>query len=123
MKAKMLVMTAVAVVLAAADLYAGGHGTAGRYYGGGHYTAGSTYKVGTTTYQSGQYYRSGSPKVERSASVRRQFLVSQGYPSAPRGFQVDHIIPLSRGGTDAVYNMQLLTAGAHRAKTSAEVSR
>lgn len=122
MKAEMWVMAAV-VVLAAADLYAGGHGTGGRYYGGGRYTGGATYKVGTTTYQTGQYYRSGSPKVERSESVRRQFLLSQGYSTTPRGYEVDHIVPLSRGGADASYNMQLLTIEAHRAKTSAEAAR
>lgn len=82
----------------------------------------STYKVGSTTYVSGQYYQSGFPKVERSTAVRSEFLSQRGYSSTPAGYQVDHVVPLSRGGADATYNMQLLPASVHRAKTAQERS-
>ena len=82
----------------------------------------STYKVGSTTYASGQYYQSGFPKVERSSAVRSEFLSQRGYSSTPAGYQVDHVVPLSRGGADATYNMQLLPASVHRAKTAQERS-
>ena len=82
----------------------------------------STYKVGSTTYVSGQYYQSGFPKVERSSAVRSEFLSQRGYSSTPAGYQVDHVVPLSRGGADATYNMQLLPASVHRAKTAQERS-
>lgn len=116
MNAKMMVMALV--VLATMNLYAGPRGS-----GSGRSSGYTTYKVGSTTYRSGEYYRSGAPKVERSDSVRRDFLSAQGYSTTPRGFEVDHIVPLSRGGADATYNMQLLPVEVHHAKTRAEVSR
>ena len=82
----------------------------------------STYKEGSTTYVSGQYYQSGFPKVERSSAVRSEFLSQRGYSSTPAGYQVDHVVPLSRGGADATYNMQLLPTSMHRAKTAQERS-
>jgi 5-methylcytosine-specific restriction endonuclease McrA len=118
MNAKKTIVLAVAVVLAAASLYAGPRGT-----GGNRSTGYTTYKVGTTTYRAGEYYRTGVPKVDRSDSERRDFLRSQGYTATPKGYQVDHIVPLSRGGADATYNMQLLSVEAHRAKTTFESAR
>ena len=82
----------------------------------------STYKVGSTTYVSGEYYQTGLPKVERSSSVRSDFLSQRGYSSTPAGYQVDHVVPLSRGGADATYNMQLLPTSVHKAKTARERS-
>lgn len=82
----------------------------------------STYKVGSTTYVAGEYYQTGAPKVERSSAVRSEFLNQQGYSSTPAGYQVDHIVPLSRGGADATYNMQLLPTSVHKAKTARERS-
>ena len=86
------------------------------------YSPPPTYKVGSTTYVSGQYYHTGYPKVERSSSVRSEFLSQRGYSSTPAGYEVDHIVPLSRGGADATYNMQLLPTSLHRAKTAQERS-
>ena len=82
----------------------------------------STYKVGSTTYVSGQYYQSGYPKVQRSSAVRSEFLSQRGYSSTPAGYEVDHVVPLSHGGHDATYNMQLLPKEVHRAKTARERS-
>jgi hypothetical protein len=69
---------------------------------------------------SGQYYRTGYVKVDRSSSARSEYLRSQGYSSIPSGYKVDHIIPLSRGGADTPYNMQLLSVDAHKSKTAME---
>lgn len=82
----------------------------------------STYKVGSTTYVSGEYYQSGFPMVERSSAVRSEFLSQRGYSGTPAGYEVDHIVPLSHGGADATYNMQLLPTSLHRAKTAGERS-
>ncbi|WP_405016408.1 HNH endonuclease [Kitasatospora sp. NBC_00070] len=35
----------------------------------------------------------------------------------PSALEVDHIQPLSKGGTDTADNVQLLCKGCHRAKT------
>ena len=82
----------------------------------------ATYKVGSTTYIVGEYYQTGIPKVERSSTVRSEFLQQRGYSQVPAGYEVDHIIPLSRGGADATYNMQLLPISVHNAKTARERS-
>lgn len=84
----------------------------------------STYTVGKTEYIKGQYYSTtGKPKVVRSASNKKAFLQSRGYTSTPYGYEIDHIIPLSQGGSDAPSNMQLLTIEQHRAKTARERAR
>lgn len=35
-------------------------------------------------------------------------------------WQIDHVVPLSRGGTNARSNLQLLCAGCHASKTARE---
>jgi len=73
-----------------------------------------------TKYKSGEVYSNGMPKVDRSEAAKRQFLKSRGYDKVPPGYEVDHIIPLSQGGADAPYNMQLIPIGMHRLKTANE---
>lgn len=84
----------------------------------------STYNIGNTEYVHGEYYSTtGKPKVVRSAGNKKDFLQSRGYKSTPYGYEIDHIIPLSQGGSDDPYNMQLLTVSQHRAKTARERAR
>lgn len=86
-----------------------------------HSYSSQTYNIGGTHYRSGETYKTtGMPKVERSASARNQFLRSQGYRKAPKGYEVDHITPLSKGGQDNPSNMQLLPKQAHKQKTARE---
>lgn len=69
-----------------------------------------TYKVGNTEYYVGKYYSTtGKPTVKRSETNKKTFLKSKGYSKTPIGYEIDHIIPLSEGGTDDPSNMQLLT--------------
>ena len=80
-----------------------------------------TYKVGNTEYYYGQYYSTtGKPLVKRSEANKREFLKSLGYDEIPYGYQIDHIKPLSEGGTDDPSNMQLLTVEQHKRKTARE---
>lgn len=80
-----------------------------------------TYMEGKTEYYNNQYYSTtGKPAVKRSESNKKDFLKSQGYSETPNGYQIDHIMPLSEGGTDDPRNMQLLTIKQHKEKTARE---
>lgn len=80
-----------------------------------------TYKIGGTKYNYGETYKSsGLPKVERSNTSKKEFLKSKGYSKTPKGYEVDHIIPLSKGGQDVPSNMQLLPKEIHKQKTANE---
>ncbi|SDM35940.1 HNH endonuclease signature motif containing protein [Kriegella aquimaris] len=84
----------------------------------------STYTVGTTEYYYNQTYSTtGKQKVKRSEANKKDFLNSKGYDRTPYGYEIDHIIPISQGGTDDPSNMQLLTIGQHKEKTARERSR
>jgi hypothetical protein len=85
------------------------------------YYPSSTYEVGGTKYKSGETYKSsGLPKIERSNSAKHEYLKSQGYKKTPAGYEIDHINPLSKGGADKPYNMQLLPKDIHKQKTANE---
>lgn len=83
-----------------------------------------TYTVGSTEYYKDRTYSTtGLPMVKRSEANRSAFLRSHGYSSVPNGYEVDHIVPLSQGGTDDPSNMQLLTIEEHDRKTARERAR
>lgn len=80
-----------------------------------------TYKISGTKYNYGETYKStGLPKVERSSTAKKDFLKSKGYSKTPKGYEVDHIIPLSKGGQDVPSNMQLLPKEVHKQTTASE---
>jgi 5-methylcytosine-specific restriction endonuclease McrA len=60
------------------------------------------------------------PKVKRSESAKKKYLKNQGFTKVPKGYDVDHIIPLSKGGTDTPDNMQILPKAQHKRKTAGE---
>lgn len=41
---------------------------------------------------------------------------STGLNRTPAGYQVDHIVPLSKGGADKVWNMQLIPKDSPKEK-------
>jgi len=80
-----------------------------------------TYKIGNTEYYySKTYSTTGKPMVKRSEANKTKFLRNKGYSSTPYGYEIDHIKPLSEGGTDDPSNMQLLTKEQHARKTAKE---
>lgn len=82
------------------------------------------YTVGSTKYKFGETYKStGLPRVKRSSSSKNDFLKNKGYKKVPEGYEVDHIIPLSKGGQDTPSNMQLLPKELHKQKTANERKR
>jgi 5-methylcytosine-specific restriction endonuclease McrA len=71
-----------------------------------------TYAPGRPT----RYYSNGIPK-HRSESAKQQYLKQYGLKKVPPGYEIDHRIPLSAGGSDSPSNMQLLTKSQHHLKT------
>ena len=49
-----------------------------------------------------------------------KFVRNNGYKKIPSGYEVDHIIPLSKGGRDESSTMQLIPKSLHKQKTAEE---
>jgi hypothetical protein len=60
-------------------------------------------------------------RIKRSSSARERFLLAHGLAHTPPGCQVDHVVPLAKGGPDVPSNMQLLCGEALREKEAAEL--
>lgn len=59
-------------------------------------------------------------KTVRSQHMRRAFLRAHHLKHVPKGYEIDHAIPLWKGGRDDPSNMQILTIYQHRLKTARE---
>lgn len=68
-------------------------------------------------------YRNGHTTTERSQTAKRRFLRGLGLKRVPPGYEVDHKIPLFKGGADEPWNMQLLTEEEHHRKTAQDRRR
>lgn len=69
--------------------------------------------------------RSSSGRIARSSVARRQFTSQHPCPSGGRsgtckGYVIDHIVPLKRGGSDSPGNMQWQTTTEAKAKDKVE---
>ncbi len=64
--------------------------------------------------------RDKSGKIARSASAKNEFMKKSGYPKGRKGYVVDHIIPLKKGGCDCPSNMQWQTIKEAKAKDKVE---
>ena len=70
--------------------------------------------------------RAANGKIARSPAARRSFRSSHPCPAtgktsgACRGYVVDHVVPLERGGADAPSNMQWQTVQDAKAKDNVE---
>jgi hypothetical protein len=53
--------------------------------------------------------RDASGRINRSDAAKREFWRLTGFPNGRSGWEVDHIIPLACGGSDAPSNMQWRT--------------
>lgn len=82
----------------------------------------AAYRIPRSTSSQPDYYTSGLPK-HRSEAAKQRFLRQRGLKHVPRGYEVDHIVPLSEGGSDTPANMEFLTKSAHHRKTAAEAKR
>ena len=60
--------------------------------------------------------RDAKGKIKRSQAARLSFKKKTGYPHGRRGYVIDHIIPLKKGGCDCPGNMQWQTIEAAKEK-------
>lgn len=70
--------------------------------------------------------RDSHGKIKRNPEAKKAFRLEHPCPSTGhykgycKGYVVDHIVPLKRGGKDAPSNMQWQTKGDSRAKDAVE---
>ena len=70
--------------------------------------------------------RTANGRIARSPAARRSFQASHPCPATGRtagackGYVIDHVIPLKRGGADVSSNMQWQTTAAAKAKDKIE---
>lgn len=83
-------------------------------FAGGKHPRGS-YRQHKSTYSSGVKHDSHG-KIKRSSSAKTAFKKQTGYPHGRKGYVIDHVVPLSRGGSDSPSNMQWQTKEAAKAK-------
>ena len=89
---------------------------------GGHKSFYPQHKTSTKSYKVPGIARDSHGKIKRNPNAKKQFLKQYGYKSVPKGYEVDHIVPLWKGGSDTPGNMQLLNKSAHRQKSNKDNS-
>ncbi|MCX6297137.1 MAG: HNH endonuclease signature motif containing protein [Bacteroidetes bacterium] len=62
-----------------------------------------------TYYTNTSVKRDKNGKIKRSSSAKHEFMKQTGYPKGRKGYVVDHIVPLKKGGCDCPSNMQWQT--------------
>jgi len=55
-------------------------------------------------------------RINRSTIARKEFMKQTGYPHGRKGYVIDHVPPLKKGGSDSPSNMQWQTKEAAKAK-------
>jgi len=91
----------------------------GNHHGGQRhshsYRLHSSHRVSCVTCARNQHGR-----IKRSSTEVRHFKQQTGYPHGRKGYVVDHITPLKRGGADKTNNMQWQTKQAAKLKDKTE---
>ena len=57
----------------------------------------------------GAFERDKRGRIKRNGWAVTEFKRMTGWPNGRPGYEVDHIVPLARGGADKPSNMQWLT--------------
>ena len=86
-----------------------------------HATSSATHSISSSTHHYTPPYSSSSSrdshgKIERSSSAKHEFMKETGYQHGRKGYVIDHVVPLSKGGADAPGNMQWQTVEEGKAK-------
>ena len=64
-----------------------------------------------------------STKIKRSSAIRRRFLDKRGLKKTPKGKEIDHRVPLHKGGSDSLRNLHLIKKSSHKIKTKRELRK
>ena len=64
--------------------------------------------------------RDHNGKIARSSKAKKEYMRKTGYSKGRRGYVIDHIKPLKRGGADKPSNMQWQTKREAKAKDKIE---
>jgi len=75
-------------------------------------TSTTSYTVPRSTKTTRTYYpvtRDKNGKIIRSQAAKHEFMKQTGYPKGRKGYVIDHIVPLKKGGSDSPDNMQWQT--------------
>ena len=89
------------------------------------YSSKKTSVHSSSTHSSGGHHRStystsskrdSHGHIVRSSKAREHFMKQTGYPHGRPGYVIDHIKPLSEGGSDEPSNMQWQTKSAAKEK-------
>lgn len=62
-------------------------------------------------------------KHKRKTSTKQRWLKRHNLKRVPKGYVLDHKIPLSEGGTDTLWNLHLIKNKTHKQKTKREVKK
>src|SRR6266850_637862 len=91
--------------------------SASAYPRGSHHHSSSTHHTSRYTYG---VARDKHGRIKRSEAAKMRFMRITGYPHGRKGYVVDHITPLSKGGADDPSNMQWQTKEEAKAKDKTE---
>ena len=83
---------------------------------------GSSVSAGTghSSAYCGSCSRDSRGHIARSEVAKKDFEAQTGFPHGRRGYVVDHVVALKRGGTDSPSNMQWQTKADAKAKDKVE---
>ncbi len=101
-----------------------------------HHSTGKNYSTSTSAYHSHSGYsnhsgshrsnynygvpRDSHGRIKRSPKARYTFMKETGYSHGRKGYVIDHIVPLSKGGCDCPSNMQWQTIEDAKRKDKTE---
>ena len=63
------------------------------------------------------------PKFKRKQETLQKWLELHGLKKIPKGYELDHKIPLSQGGTDTLRNLRPIKTKRHKIKTAKETRK
>ena len=126
MKKALALFLVLLIIFPSSTLARGGYRSSGRSYSS-HTSSSHSYgrsTTKTTTSSSGGHTsrytygvpRDSSGRIKRSEPAKKEFMKDTGYPNGRKGYVVDHVTPLKKGGADSPSNMQWQTKEAAKAK-------